>query len=55
MRRTAVLSAAFFLLALGAALADDAPSSPVETAIHDVISKQLDAFRTEDGAAAEAF
>ncbi len=55
MRRIALVSAALCLLSVGVAVADEAPSSADEAAIHDVISKQLDAFRTEDGAAAEAF
>ena len=37
------------------ARADDLPDPAAQAAIRDVISRQIDAFRTEDGAAAEAF
>jgi hypothetical protein len=54
MRR--ILLAAVLCAALSqAARADDAPSPADEAAIRDVISQQIDAFRTENGAAAEAF
>lgn len=55
MKRTALLGATFCLVLGGLAHADDQPDAGAQTAIHDVISKQLDAFKTEDGAAAEAF
>jgi Domain of unknown function (DUF4864) len=55
MRRIAVLSAAVCLLSVTAAWADEPPSSADEGAIHDVISKQLEAFSAGNGAAAEAF
>ena len=55
MRAAVVLSAAFCVLALHAARAEDAPSSADEGAIHDVITKQLDAFNRDDGPTAESF
>ena len=48
---TAVLS----LVWIGTAHAEDQPDAAAQTAIQDVISKQFEAFRTEDGPAAEAF
>lgn len=44
------------LLGSATAVRADEPVGPgAELAIHDVISKQLDAFKAEDGAAAESF
>lgn len=56
MRRALLIWTFAFVLASGAAaLADDPIAPGAEAAIQDVISKQLDAFKVEDGAAAEAF
>lgn len=55
MRHLAWISTAFCLLAVTAAMADSQPSAADETAIHGVIEQQLEAFKKDDGAAAEAF
>ena len=56
MRRAFLIPALLCALASASeARADEPLGADAATAIHDVISKQLDAFRAEDGAAAEAF
>lgn len=55
MRHAFILSTLVLAVMLGTARADDQPDPAAETAIHDVIGKQIEAFGKEDGAAAEAF
>ena len=55
MRRATIISAAALLLSVAPTLADNGVDSARETAIRTVITQQLDAFRQEDGVAAEAF
>lgn len=55
MRQIAFTAVAFTLLSLTAARADDTPGATDQAAIQSVITQQIDAFRKEDGAAAEAF
>lgn len=55
MRSLACVSVVLAVLCSHPARADDAPSPADAAAIHDVISKQLDAFNAGDGATAESF
>ena len=55
MRRVVLLYTALLGVSLGQARADALPDPASQSAIQSVISQQLDAFRKEDGVAAEAF
>jgi hypothetical protein len=55
MRRIILIGAIGLLAGLSPARAEDGPAASSQAAIRSVITQQLDAFKAEDGVAAEAF
>ncbi len=55
MRRAIIVSAVLLLMSQRAGFAEDMVDPASGAAIQSVITQQLDAFRNDDGAAAEAF